>query len=553
MDGLGMEDTNTFELPSTPTSGNEPPVWDTTTGITDATPLSEAIEVEYGTASDPDLPVTYRIYYEENGPIDWDTSLYIVDTESPTILDELTNASFYDLGVRAVDGLGLEDQNTVQISRSPNLPPEWPGGVGIIDADPMYGKAEISFHEAEDVDGVTYNIYYTKTSPINFPILTPITGVTTSPYMVDGLDNGDVYYFGVRAVDDLGMEEDNINEASAELWDSPHTKWLHPTGSAILSSPNWLDVNADGKEEVIIGGQDGLMKALNAIDGNEEWSRPAVGAIDSSPCLVDINGGVLDVVYGSFEGSVYAVDGDYGGLLWTFPTGDQVSSSPASGDVDDDGDADIAIGSYDSNVYVIDAATGVEVWHQPTGGSISNSPALYDVTGDGKLEVFIGSADGRMYCFNGDGSGYDWYYPTSQPIATGPVIGDVEGDGDKECVFVSGDGYIYALDALTGAFRWNVPLSGGTFASPALGDVNEDGAVDVAIGKTDGTMYLIDGPTHTVIWTVTGAGEFGTPAVLVDMSGEGILDVLVGSGNGNLYCFDGTDGRYRRYHLAKVP
>ena len=102
---------------------------------------------------------------------------------------------------------------------------------------------------------------------MNFPLLIPITGVMSSPYMMEGLDYGEVYYFAVRAVDGLGLEDDNINEASSEIWDIPQSKWFNPTGSAVTSSPSWLDVNGDGKEDVIVGGQDGLMKALNADDG----------------------------------------------------------------------------------------------------------------------------------------------------------------------------------------------------------------------------------------------------------------------------------------------
>ena len=109
-DGLGLEDDNVFEIGTTPSTGNSPPVWDTTTGITGLNPLSQALEVEYGTASDPDVPVTYRIYYEENLPLDWDTSPYIPDTGSPTLLEGLNNESEYFVGVRAVDGLGLEEE-----------------------------------------------------------------------------------------------------------------------------------------------------------------------------------------------------------------------------------------------------------------------------------------------------------------------------------------------------------------------------------------------------------------------------------------------------------
>lgn len=540
-DGEGLEDSNVVILSATPETGNTPPVWIGPAGVQIVIPLSQAVQVIYGTATDPDLPVTYRVYYDTT-PINWSSSPYITDDSSPTTVSDLNNAYVYFFGVRAVDGLGLEDTNTKTVQMCPNLPPEWEGQAGIIDAIPMLGKAKITFGTANDVDGVSYNIYYSKTSPINFGTATKITGITGSPYIVSPLDYGDTYHFAVRAVDDLALEEKNTNEASTVIWRLPSTKWLQSTGSPILSSPNRLDVNSDSKEEILIGGQDGDMKALNVDNGMPVWSYPVGNIIDSSPCLADVNGGVLDVVFGSNDHDVYAVDGVTGDYIWSFPTAGAVTSSPASGDVDNDGDVDVAFGSYDNSVYVVDAASGTEVWHLPGGNQFKSSPALYDVTGDSKLEVFIGCTDGKMYCFNGTGAAEVWHYTTSAAINSSPAIGDVDGDGNKECVFVSNDGYLYVLNATTGAYKWDFNLGSASLASPALGDVNEDGGVDIAIGAAGGIMRLINGKTHLLLWSTPLTAQIDSPAALADLTGDGVLDVIVGTNNSVLYCLDGTNG-----------
>ncbi len=543
-DSEGLEDDNIIELMAIPTNGNTPPVWDGPEGVQMVTPLSQACEVIYGTATDPDLPVTYRVYYNA-GPIDWDSSPYITDTESPTTVPDLDNSLTYLFGVRAVDGLGLEDDNDVQWAASPNLPPEWDDTVGITGVEAMLGKATISFGTASDVDGVTYTVFYSKTTPINFNGALKVEHISGSPYVLEDLDKGEDYYFAVRAVDDLGLSEENVVEMGGHIWGDPHTKWFYAAGAAILSSPNRLDVNSDGKEEIIIGGQDGLLKALDPDDGTDVWSYPPSPGpnIDSSPCVLDINGGsALDVVYGDDDGDVTAVDGSDGSWIWDFTTGGAVASTPAAGDVDFDGDLDVAFGSADGNVYVVDVETGTETWSRPGGGAFESSPALYDVTGDNDLEVFIGSADGKMYCFYGDGSGEKWHYATSEPIVNSPVIGDTEGDGDKECVFVSTDGYLYVLDAATGGYRWNYDIGAPTLGSPTLGDVNEDGGVDIAIASTNGIVYLLNGKTHAALWSATMPMQCDSSAAFADLTGDGILDVVIGSNDGGLYCLDGVNG-----------
>jgi outer membrane protein assembly factor BamB len=71
--------------------------------------------------------------------------------------------------------------------------------------------------------------------------------------------------------------------------------------------------------------------------------------------------------------------------LWTFKTGGNVYSSPATaGGV-------VYVGSEDGNIYAVDATTGKELWHVQTGDKIVSSPALANGV------LYIGSFDGKLY------------------------------------------------------------------------------------------------------------------------------------------------------------
>ena len=67
--------------------------------------------------------------------------------------------------------------------------------------------------------------------------------------------------------------------------------------------------------------------------------------------------------------------------FWNYTTGGDVISSPALGDLDGDGKLEVLIGSSDSKIYALNGEDGTQVWNYPTGGAIYSSPALGDITG----------------------------------------------------------------------------------------------------------------------------------------------------------------------------
>jgi outer membrane protein assembly factor BamB len=69
---------------------------------------------------------------------------------------------------------------------------------------------------------------------------------------------------------------------------------------------------AAGDSLVVLGGDDGLLRALGAATGNVRWTVRLTAAIQSAPV---ISGGVC--VAGDLEGNVVAVDAATGRTLWT--------------------------------------------------------------------------------------------------------------------------------------------------------------------------------------------------------------------------------------------
>jgi len=141
--------------------------------------------------------------------------------------------------------------------------------------------------------------------------------------------------------------------------------WNYTTGSRIHSSPALGDIDGDGNLEVIFGSWDNKIYALNAEDGSELWNFTTNGRIYSSPALGDLDfDDKLEIVFGSEDYNVYALNGEDGSKLWNYSTGDAVISSPSLGDIDKDGS---------------------ELWNFITGARVFSSPALGDIDNDARL------------------------------------------------------------------------------------------------------------------------------------------------------------------------
>jgi hypothetical protein len=190
----------------------------------------------------------------------------------------------------------------------------------------------------------------------------------------------------------------------------------------IWSSPAIGDVNGDGRNEIVIGadctaGQGwpypsgGLLFVLNGagqnVPGFPKWTPQVIW---SSPALGDLNNdGVLDIVVGTglyYQDAggtcLYGWDGAGNNLPgWPVEVGYYSMTSPALGDVNNDGRLEVA---YSHAVY---DSRGVQV--SSTNGYIINSPALGDTNGDGNCEV-------------------EW------ANGSAPALGDIDGDGLVEIV-----------------------------------------------------------------------------------------------------------------------
>ncbi len=99
---------------------------------------------------------------------------------------------------------------------------------------------------------------------------------------------------------------------------------------------------------------------------------------------------------------------------------------------------------------------------------------------------------------------------------------------DNTVFFGSTDGNFYAVDATDGNIKWKIKLSTASVSQPGKGIIGARNAVFV--GCTDGNLYALDTESGDVIWKNSVSGRVDSPLFYQNR-------VIVGSSEGSVYSF----------------
>lgn len=219
-------------------------------------------------------------------------------------------------------------------------------------------------------------------------------------------------------------------------------RWAKRQKSYIASTP------AIAGPRVYVTSMDGMLSAYRTSDGHRTFQFSTGGSpVESSPLIVD------DLAYfGTWKGTLYAVDLRTGKEKWTFQAAADIKASAVKA-----GDR-IVVGDYAGNVYALNPRTGARIWTASVGKRFYGGP---------------GFSDGTI------------------------VIGDVGGA-------------VIALDAATGREKWRHSTGGQyVYASPAIADGT------VYIGEYGGRFLALSLATGRVKWTFDAGGRISGSATVV--------------------------------------
>ncbi|MFT7615058.1 MAG: outer membrane protein assembly factor BamB, partial [Parvicellaceae bacterium] len=291
----------------------------------------------------------------------------------------------------------------------------------------------------------------------------------------------------------------------------------------------------------------------------------------SSPRPVQLNGdNVLDIVIGGgLDGSaeargVVAIDGATGGVLWNFPTKEEIFGSAQFRDINGDNVPDVFIGGRFAEFYAIDGATGAMIWEffspPPTEAVDSGwfnfySPQFIpDQNSDGYDDILVANGGNHSLpifdtlrepgmlmvidAITGNVLAKDTM-PDGEETYCSPVVVDFTSSGNLDIIFGSGGendgGNLYKvsladlmLNDISGAQVLATNPNKGYIAPASITDLNADGTLDIVSQGYDGTVTAINGVTLVPFWTVPNVGtESSSAPTIGDFIGDMTPDVFV--------------------------
>ena len=276
-----------------------------------------------------------------------------------------------------------------------------------------------------------------------------------------------------------------------------NTTWTTTGSDRMMSSPHVVELTGDGVLDIVTGTGieeevTGSIIALDGVNGTLLWEVNASGEMFSSAQFADLDGDEnVDVILGGRNHQLFAVNGIDGSLLWQFNSSNNERSQWFqfyTGQFIDDQNAD-----------------GVVDWLTSNGGDPLKGPG--EPRENGYLMIISG-ATGEVLSVADT--------PDARETYMSPLIYQPHPDMETEILFGTGgetwDGGLWTTsiaDIMSGDIRDATRIvdpapdvAKGIMAPPAIVDMNLDDIQDLVVSTFDGRIIALDGRNYSEIWNI---------------------------------------------------
>lgn len=405
----------------------------------------------------------------------------------------------------------------------------------------------------------------------------PVRDVSLAVYDIDNDGKDEIFIGTSKALDDglneirpaglICLEDDggiNWSISFPAVGEIDSQTGIYYNTTSVSTPPVFSDINGDGQIDILVGvGADTFAEAGADVSG-QPGDKGGVYALDASGNIIWFHQS-LDTIGGTANQGDGRPDGVYG--------------APVVFDIDRDGVREVIFGSWDQSLWILDGPTGTVEVQAHLADTIWSSPCISDVNNDGIFEILI-SADitanthaetntgGIFHVISADGSqnisGFD--QPVGNPSYTqlmgkyeeqtlwsSPVAADIDQDGYVEIIYGTGNYFHDARGSYIkvwehdGTLKYQLDTQGRTFASPLVVDLDNDGYDDIVATTLDGYIYAWNylGQQMFAVQPQTYPGSLGEPIfsspVVADLDGDSRPELIFSQGaNLNIIDYTGT-------------
>ena len=251
--------------------------------------------------------------------------------------------------------------------------------------------------------------------------------------------------------------------------------------------------------------------ACRGIAGPQGWAAP-----------VDTPSGIITSLH---KGKLSLTDPTGKEIRWQFPPAtDKKTNLQGVYGTPVVTDKVVVFGGFNGHIYALQLEDGKQLWDVKTSASIIGSPAI---NGD---SVYVGNSDGKLLALNLANGNQRWQFDTGERIWSQPVV-----DGSAGAVYVTCmNRKVYALALDTGKTLWTDTIAGGAIVSTP--DVNGG---RLYFGAFDKHVYAVEQQSGNKIWQSAETDNWLWAQPLLSDSGD---TVYTGGLGGNVYSFDARTG-----------
>lgn len=347
--------------------------------------------------------------------------------------------------------------------------------------------------------------------------------------------------------------------------------WIYDS-SLTVGKVETADLNGDGIKDVIAGeydmtyyGEPSRVYALDGETGDTLWTYLLQDGVRSMTIGDLNNDGVMDAVAGASyqssptpDGQIHAINGVDGTALWTFPISATIQTVTVA-DLNGDEYMDVAAGSFDDSVYAVDGQTGAHLWSHHVDGMWVNAVEGGDVNDDGIDDIgfgneYLANFDNHMGVFDGTDGSFIWDSIVPY-LVMDVIIDNIDGDPEPEAIFgvIYGDdhGEIQARNAVDGVLEWSYNIGAVDHSNGNillyLQDLDEDGSRELIVGTYLGerVVYALNG--SSLVWVSDTLVGHTRDIAFGDVLGDKDMNVVC-AGSDRIEVLNGLDGTFQYYY-----